>query len=126
FSYNIYPNIVTPTARTGMPFIIFWPETDNTSRIDVHWFGPSWGDGERDPVWATRIENFDRILEEDTQFAPQIQASVESPGFTGIPLNYQERRIYHWHEELDRRIGASKLPAGLAVEPVLEPFVIDE
>ena len=52
----------------------------------------------------TRIANFDRILDEDLQFAEQIQKSVESPGFRGMTLNYQERRIYHWHEELDRRI----------------------
>ncbi|MEM9322785.1 MAG: aromatic ring-hydroxylating dioxygenase subunit alpha [Pseudomonadota bacterium] len=126
FSYNIYPNIVTPTAKTGMPFIIFWPDGDNHTKLDVHWFAPDWGEGERDPLWQQRIENFDRILEEDTQFAPQIQASVESPGFEGIPLNYQERRIYHWHEELDRRIGIANLPNGLAVEPKLADYVIDE
>ncbi|MEM6818922.1 MAG: SRPBCC family protein [Pseudomonadota bacterium] len=125
FSYNIFPNIVTPTAHTGMPFILFWPDTDNTMKLDVHWFAPDWGDGERDPLWDTRIANFDRILEEDTQFAPQIQASVESPGFRGIPLNYQERRIYHWHEELDRRIGVDKVPAYLRVAPKLEPFVVN-
>ncbi len=126
FSYNIFPNIVTPTAHTGMPFILFWPKTENTMSLDVHWFAPDWGDGARDPLWDTRIGNFDRILEEDTQFAPQIQASVESPGFSGIPLNYQERRIYHWHEELDRRIGSSGLPTRLAVEPKLEEFVLRE
>ncbi|MEM7612290.1 MAG: aromatic ring-hydroxylating dioxygenase subunit alpha [Pseudomonadota bacterium] len=126
FSYNIYPNIVTPTANTGMPFIVFWPLTENTMRLDVHWFAPGEPGEQRDPLWDTRIENFDRILEEDTQFAPQIQASVESPGFDGVPLNYQERRIYHWHEELDRRIGLGNVPDALAVEPVLAPFVTDE
>jgi hypothetical protein len=41
-----------------------------------------------------------------------------------MTLNYQERRIYHWHEELDRRIRAAgiELPAHLAVEPMLESF----
>jgi hypothetical protein len=42
------------------------------------------------------------------EFAPAIQESLMSPGFTGLTLNYQERRIYHWHEELDRRIGADR------------------
>ena len=53
-----------------------------------------------------------------------IQKSVESPGFRGMTLNYQERRIYHWHEELDRRILAAgiDLPAHLRVEPKLEQF----
>lgn len=118
-SYNIYPNLVTPVAGNGMPFINFWPKTDRTMVIECHWFSPDWGEGERHELWDTRIANFDRILEEDTQFAPQIQQSVESPGFKGIQLNYQERRIYHWHEELDRRIGIDRIPEHLRVQPML-------
>ena len=122
-SYNLYPNLVTPVAPTGMPFLVFWPVTHNTMRIECHWFAPDWGDAERDPLWETRIDNFERILYEDTQFAPQIQESVESPGFKGISLNYQERRIYHWHEELDRRIGADAIDPDLRVTPRLDEFV---
>ncbi len=122
-SYNIYPNLVTPVAGNGMPFIQFWPKTERTMVIECHWFSPDWGGGERHELWDRRIANFDRILEEDTQFAPQIQQSVESPGFRGIQLNYQERRIYHWHEELDRRIGIKRIPEHLRVKPMLGPFV---
>ncbi len=122
-SYNLYPNLVTPVAPSGMPFLVFWPDTANTMKIECHWFAPDWGEGARDPLWDTRIDNFERILFEDTQFAPQIQESVESPGFRGITLNYQERRIYHWHEELDRRIGANRIPDGLSVEQRLDEFV---
>lgn len=122
-SYHIYPNIVMPPANTGMPMLVFWPTTDTTMRIECHWFSPPFGPEGRSPLWDQRIRNFERILEEDTQFAPQIQASLQSPGFKGIPLNYQERRIYHWHEELDRRIGANLVPPDLRVTPVLEPFV---
>lgn len=124
-SYNIYPNLVTPVAPTGMPFLVFWPATENTMRIECHWFAPDWEGDERDPLWETRIDNFERILYEDTQFAPQIQESVESPGFRGISLNYQERRIYHWHEELDRRIGSERIPDGLSVAPRLAGIVED-
>jgi predicted RecB family nuclease len=93
-------------------------------RIECHWFAPDWGGGELTQLWQTRIGNFDRILDEDLQFAEKIQKSVESPGFRGMTLNYQERRIYHWHEELDRRIRAAglELPASLAVQPLLEPY----
>ncbi len=121
-SYNIYPNIVCPPAPTGMPFIIFWPDTMSTMKLECVWFSPDWGDGTLPEVWETRLSNFVRILEEDTQFAPQIQQSVESDGFKGMPLSYQERRIYHWHEELDRRIGNS-VPDSAKVKPVLAPFV---
>jgi predicted RecB family nuclease len=40
-----------------------------------------------------------------------------------VPLNYQERRIYHWHEELDRRIGVARVPEPLRVTPVLDQWV---
>ncbi len=122
-SYNIYPNIVVPPAPTGLPFIVFWPQTMNTMTLECVWFSPDWGPGPLPEVWKTRIANFERIIYEDTQFAPQIQESVESDGFKGIVLSYQERRIYHWHEELDRRIGAADVPAHARVTPILEPFI---
>ena len=122
-SFNLYPNLVTPVADSGIPFLLFWPKGPRDMEIEVVWFSPDWGDGPRHPSWETRIANFERILYEDTQFAEQIQVSVESPGFRGMNLNYQERRIYNWHEELDRRIGPERVPAGLAVEPRLAAYV---
>jgi choline monooxygenase len=122
-SYHIYPNIVMPPAASGLPMLVFWPRTANMMRIECHWFSPRIAPAGLSPLWKTRVDNFERILFEDTQFAPQIQESVESPGFKGIPLNYQERRIYHWHEELDRRIGLNRVPAHLRVEPVLADWV---
>ena len=40
-----------------------------------------------------------------------------------MPLNYQERRIYHWHAELDRRIGQDRLAPDLCVPDVLQAHV---
>jgi phenylpropionate dioxygenase-like ring-hydroxylating dioxygenase large terminal subunit len=122
-SLHFYPNLVAPMADSGMPFLTFWPMEINTMQIDCHWFAPDWGEGDYDPLWEKRIENFERILGEDTQFAAQIQESVESPGFEGITLNYQERRIYHWHEELDRRIGLERIPQHLRVKPLLKSYI---
>ena len=76
-------------------------------------------------TWDMRIANFEKILEEDTQFAAEIQKSVESDGFKGTPLSYQERRIYYWHETLDRLIGDENLPDGTAVTPLLDKYVYD-
>ena len=122
-SLNIFPNIVSPLAPAGMPFLCFWPLDMRTMLIEVHWFGVPWGDGPRPEVWDLRLRNFLKILDEDLQFADAIQRSVESGGFSGMPLNYQERRIYHWHQELDRRIGAERIDPALRVEPVLDPFI---
>ena len=122
-SYNLFPNLVTPIANTGIPFLTFWPTGPRTMRVDCHWFAPDWGDGERHPLWEQRIDNFNRILSEDMELVPRIQESLESPGFQGVRLSYQERRIYHWHEELDRRIDPALMPQGLALEPLLSGFI---
>ncbi len=122
-SYHIFPNIVMPPAATGIPMLVFWPRGPARMVIECHWFSPPPGPEGLSPLWERRIANFERILEEDTQFAPAIQKSVESPGFRGMALNYQERRIYHWHEELDRRIGLNRVPAELAVEQRLALWV---
>ena len=124
-SFNIYPNLVTPVAASGLPFLLLWPETDESMQLESIWFAPDWGAGPRDDRWDERISNFDRILNEDLQLAERIQESVTSPGLCGMPLNYQERRIYHWHAELDRRIGIERVPEHLRIEPVLDAWVTD-
>ncbi|MDE2618657.1 MAG: aromatic ring-hydroxylating dioxygenase subunit alpha [Sphingomonadales bacterium] len=122
-SYHIYPNFVMPPAPTGIPLLQFWPLGPRRCRVVSSWVAPEHDPANPHPLWETRIRNWERILYEDLQFAPQIQESVEGPGFSGMSLNYQERRIYHWHEELDRRIGIERVPAAARVKPVLAPFV---
>lgn len=119
-SYNLFPNLVTPPAATGIPFITFWPKDARNMTVDVHWFAPEGSQGHE--LWPMRLANFERILEEDTQFAPRIQESVETAGFRGMSLSYQERRIYHWHEELDRRLGIHRIPEHLRMLPLLERY----
>jgi len=121
-SYSFFPNLIVPISPTGMPCVAIWPKTLRTSALEVLWFAPG-GDGPRAPLWETRIANFDRIVDEDIQFAEPMQETIESPGFRGVPLSYQERRIYHWHEEVDRRIGIERVPAELSVAPRLTAYV---
>jgi phenylpropionate dioxygenase-like ring-hydroxylating dioxygenase large terminal subunit len=122
-SYLIYPNFVMPPSDSGVPLLQFWPVTERSCRVFSTWIAPDHDPKNPHPKWAERAANWERILYEDLQFAPQIQESLESPGFVSMPLNYQERRIYNWHEELDRRIGLNRIPAGLAVEQVLAPWI---
>ncbi len=93
--------------------------------LDIIWFAPDWGDGPPQALWKDRMENFNRILDEDLQFVAQLQKSVESNGFHGAALNYQERRIYHWHEELDRRVGIDRIPEQLRVPQLLDNWVVE-
>lgn len=122
-SYLIYPNFVMPPSDSGIPMLQFWPTSDTTCRVVSSWIAPEYSADDPHPKWEDRTANWERILYEDLQFAPEIQESLASPGFVGMPLNYQERRLYHWHEELDRRIGLNHVPADLAIKPVLAEWV---
>ena len=64
-------------------------------------------------------EKLIQVLLEDTEFGAWIQKSVESYGFTGVPLSYQEARIYYWHQSADRMIGVENIPPELRVPPVI-------
>lgn len=118
-SYNLFPNIVSPPGATGFFMLAFWPNGLTTSKMEVWWFGPDWGEGPRPAYWDQTIAYLNMVLEEDTQFGKWIQKSQMSGGFAGTPLSYQEARIYHWHQALDRVIGPELIPAELQVAPVL-------
>jgi phenylpropionate dioxygenase-like ring-hydroxylating dioxygenase large terminal subunit len=118
---SIHPNTVDRFLDSHGTFVQLWPRGPRSMTVDVHWFAPEGAQGHE--LWPTRISNFERILEEDTQFAPRIQQSVETKGFRGIYLSYQERRIYQWHEELDRRIGIERIPEALRVPRLLDRWL---
>jgi phenylpropionate dioxygenase-like ring-hydroxylating dioxygenase large terminal subunit len=135
-AYSLFPNFVVPLDMTGFPLLIFWPESINRTRLDVWWFGPEDGETARaDRVfedkarlaeaWQQRLEIFDVVLGEDTQWLPAVQRSMETPAFSGVPLSYQERRIYHSHEAVDDCIGRARVPKELQVEPMLAQYLED-
>jgi hypothetical protein len=62
-------------------------------------------------------------MEEDIQNMAPMQRSLESPALPGIPISYQERRIWHFNEEIDRVIGPERIPEELRVPPLLSPYV---
>ena len=55
-----------------------------------------------------------------------MQRSLESPAMRGVPINYQERRIWHFHEQIDRIIGPERIPAELGVPSLLSDYVEHE
>jgi phenylpropionate dioxygenase-like ring-hydroxylating dioxygenase large terminal subunit len=124
-AYTVFPNLVTPVEPTGFPLLIFWPRGLRETEMEAIYIAPDWGPGERPPFWDRFLPLFDSVLKEDMMNLAPIQASLDSGAFTGMTINYQERRIYWLHEEIDRRIGAEAIPPGLAVAQVLSPFVED-
>jgi hypothetical protein len=41
----------------------------------------------------------------------------------GVVVNYQERRIWHFHETVDRVIGINRVPVRMRVEQLLQPYI---
>ncbi len=122
-AYNIFPNLVTPTFSNGIPLGLYWPTSINTTRFEVHWLAPRPETDAIKEAWKVKIDAYNQVLDEDLTFLPSVQKSNESPAFISIPLNYQERRIYHLHEHIDKTIGENKIPGELRVQPVLAPFI---
>ncbi len=152
-AYSLFPNLITPLAAYGFPFITFWPIDKRTTRITWTHYAPnsappnsappnsadhdcktvpsadSESAAERragdvlTPAWQRRMDTFDQIMAEDFANLAPMQRSLESPAMRGIPINYQERRIWHFHEQLDRMIGIERVPPELRVAQLLDRYV---
>ncbi|MEH6570318.1 MAG: aromatic ring-hydroxylating dioxygenase subunit alpha [Halioglobus sp.] len=119
-SYGLFPNWVSPLSQYAIPPILFWPNGINKSRMETWTMAPPWKEGMKPDLWTEDDgARLAQVLVEDTQFGEKIQASMESNGFQGVPLSYQEARIYHWNEAADRMIGIDNIPKELRVEQVI-------
>ena len=122
-SYGVFPNWVSPLNQYIIPPLLFWPNGVDRCRYEVWTMIQDWGDAPRPPIlnmWTNADgSELTQVLQEDTQFSAAIQRSLASRGFVGVPLSYQEARIYHWHQAADQMIGAEKIPEALRVAPVI-------
>ncbi len=121
---SLFPNAIIPLGRIGFPINLFWPIDRRTTRLDWIYYAPKDWEGDDLPDhWRHRQKVYDQIMDEDMQNMAPMQRSMESPALRGLPLNYQERRIYHFHEQLDRTIGVDHIAEPLRVQPVLDDWV---
>jgi phenylpropionate dioxygenase-like ring-hydroxylating dioxygenase large terminal subunit len=119
-SYGVFPNWVSPLSQFFIPPILFWPNGIDRCRMETWTMAPQWKEGRRPDLWTESDgEQLCAVLREDTQFGEKIQKSMESYGFEGVPLSYQEARIYHWNQAADRMIGIDNIPPELRVEQVI-------
>ena len=119
-SYGVFPNWVSPLSQRALPPLLFWPNGMNKCRLETWTMAPDWGDSPKPDMWTVNDgESLTQVLLEDTEFGAWIQKSVESYGFKGVPLSYQEARIYHWNQHADRMIGIDNIPPELRVEQVI-------
>jgi phenylpropionate dioxygenase-like ring-hydroxylating dioxygenase large terminal subunit len=119
-SYGLFPNWVSPLSQYAIPPLLFWPNGIDRCRLECWTMAPDWGDGEAPDLWTVNQgAALCQVLLEDTQFGLKIQKAMESYAFQGVPLSYQEARIYHWNQAADRMIGVDNIPPELRVEQVI-------
>ncbi|MDX1734921.1 MAG: aromatic ring-hydroxylating dioxygenase subunit alpha [Halioglobus sp.] len=119
-SYGLFPNFVAPLSQHAIPPLLFWPNGIDRCRLETWTMAPPWKEGMQPDLWT--VDNGAElcdVLKEDTQFGEKIQHSMESYGFQGVPLSYQEARIYHWNQAADRMIGIDNIPPELRVAQVI-------
>jgi phenylpropionate dioxygenase-like ring-hydroxylating dioxygenase large terminal subunit len=125
FSYHVFPNLSIVFGAAGFLFFITnWPTSANESTYHVHWCASAPID---DPDHGGFLESFvsfnESVLFEDLAVLPGIQASIDAGALDAVQLSYQERRIYHVHEAIDRVIGPERIPEHLRVPQVLGDHV---
>ena len=119
-SFGVFPNLITPLDPSGFPMQLFWPTSPTTTRYEMAWYGLDWGDQPRPAGWDIKLATWDALVAEDYEMLGPIQRSLEAAAHSGIPLHRQERRIWHHHAEIDRRIGpAWDIPPELRVADLL-------
>jgi hypothetical protein len=119
-SYNLFPNLVVPLNQFVIPPIQFWPNGPDRCRVETWTMAPDWGDGDGPDMWTDdHGERPNRVLREDIEMSEAIQSNLAAGGRGGIPLSYQEARLYYWHQSADALIGSSDVPEGLRVQPVI-------
>ena len=122
-AYGMFPNFITPTDTSGYPAILFWPKGLKETEFEWTQLAPSWSGDEKPDYWNEQEVSFDSIMDEDFQNLEPMQRSHDSGVFESMPLNYQERRIYYYHQVIDDWIGRDNLPESIQVPNVLDPFI---
>jgi len=124
-SYSLFPNLTTPLAATGFPFLAAWPVGPDHTFFEWTTFIPDWGE-DTPAIEAMRqrtLETPMTIMEEDTRNMEPMFLSLSSPGLPGLHIGYQERRLYYCGEVLDQVIGQERIPEGLRLPPLLGGYV---
>lgn len=124
-AYAIFPNFITPTDTSGYVAILFWPRSLRETEIEYLQLGPKWKGNEKPQYWVDQENSFYSIMEEDFKNLEPMQKSHDSGVFESMPLNYQERRIYYYHQTVDDWVGRENIKNGLMTEDILSPYIED-
>ena len=111
-----------PLNQFVIPPIQFWPDGPDQCIVETWTMAPDWGSTAKNgpDMWTEDAgARPSLVLREDIEMSEAIQETLDATQSTGIPLSYQEARIYHAHQSADAAIGREHIPPELQVQAVL-------
>jgi phenylpropionate dioxygenase-like ring-hydroxylating dioxygenase large terminal subunit len=102
--YFVFPNVQFNLVPTYATMFAAWPLGLRETRFDYHFLGIGPLDEARRKYYDPIAAAFRVALEEDFANFPRIQRGLDSGVLEGMPLNYQEVRIRHFHRVLSRHV----------------------
>ncbi|WP_068070582.1 aromatic ring-hydroxylating oxygenase subunit alpha [Novosphingobium lentum] len=114
-----FPNTFYSLDPIGFSLQSFWPAGVDKSIMEVRLMGWDVDSDEDRAHWDAMDGIVRNILSEDLCLFRSIQQSLTRGTIPQLTFGYQERALYWFEEEVDRRIGAHNIPESQRVAPVL-------
>ncbi len=103
--YLVYPNTVFNLVPTYATMFALVPLGVRETRFDYQILGIGPLEGDIARYYEQVAAAFREPLKEDFGIFAGVQRGLDSRALGGLPLNYQEVRIRHFHEVLSRDVG---------------------
>jgi phenylpropionate dioxygenase-like ring-hydroxylating dioxygenase large terminal subunit len=116
-----FPNGFTVLDPMGFPWQSFWPKGPDKMVMVSMMMGWKRDDDADRRFWEQTKASLLEVFNEDLRLFGGIQRSLSTGELPAILTGCQERQIYWYHEEIDRRIGADNIPPHLRVRQLLTP-----
>lgn len=114
-----FPNTFYSLDPIGFSLQGFWPAGEDKSIMEVRLMGWDVESEEDSAHWEAMDGIVRNILSEDLCLFESIQRSLTQGTIPNLTFGYQERALYWFEEEIDRRIGVDAIPESQRVVPVL-------
>lgn len=119
-----FPNGFVALDPVAFVWQTFWPAGVGKCVMEAIVFGWESAEDDDPDFWpGIRASTLD-ILAEDLRLFASLQRSFDAGAIRSVAMSYQERAIYWYQEELDRRIGAGNIPPELRITPVLAEYMM--
>ncbi len=114
-----FPNTFCALDPTGFTLQSFWPAGPGKSVMEARLVGWASDSDEDRAYWTAMRPTVQSILAEDLRLFGSIQRGLESGLMPEVKMGYQERALYWFEEEIDRRIGVENIPEAMRMTQVL-------